>query len=76
MTMAGPMIVMNNGRLEQIGTPLEFYKTPQNLFAAQFIGGVTRSPYLSPWALGLTGLGFLGFYIIFVIFLASAVPKV
>ncbi|SDZ45690.1 carbohydrate ABC transporter ATP-binding protein, CUT1 family [Jannaschia faecimaris] len=38
MTMADRMIVMNAGRAEQIGTPLDVYETPQTLFAAQFIG--------------------------------------
>lgn len=38
MTMADRMIVMNSGRAEQIGTPLEVYERPQTLFAAQFIG--------------------------------------
>ena len=38
MTMADRMIVMNAGRAEQIGTPLEVYERPQSLFAAQFIG--------------------------------------
>ena len=38
MTMADRMIVMNDGYAEQIGTPLEVYKKPETLFAAQFIG--------------------------------------
>ena len=38
MTMADRMIVMNAGRAEQIGTPLEVYERPETLFAAQFIG--------------------------------------
>ena len=38
MTMADRMIVMNNGVAEQIGSPLEVYREPQTLFAAQFIG--------------------------------------
>ncbi|PHP68684.1 sn-glycerol-3-phosphate ABC transporter ATP-binding protein UgpC [Zhengella mangrovi] len=38
MTMADRMIVMNEGRAEQIGTPLEVYEKPATLFAAQFIG--------------------------------------
>lgn len=38
MTMADRMIVMNAGRVEQIGTPLEVYERPKTLFAAQFIG--------------------------------------
>jgi sn-glycerol 3-phosphate transport system ATP-binding protein len=38
MTMADRMIVMNDGRAEQIGTPLDVYERPRTLFAAQFIG--------------------------------------
>ncbi len=38
MTMADRIVVMNEGRIEQIGTPLELYDRPGNLFVAQFIG--------------------------------------
>jgi len=38
MTLADRMVVMNAGRAEQVGTPLEVYERPATLFAAQFIG--------------------------------------
>jgi len=38
MTMADKIVVMNNGRVEQIGSPLELYDNPVNLFVAGFIG--------------------------------------
>ncbi len=38
MTMADRIVVMQDGRIEQIGTPLELYDHPSNLFVAQFIG--------------------------------------
>jgi len=38
MTLAHRMIVMNAGRAEQIGTPMEVYENPQTLFVAGFIG--------------------------------------
>jgi multiple sugar transport system ATP-binding protein len=38
MTMADKIVVMNGGRVEQIGTPLELYDQPANLFVAGFIG--------------------------------------
>ena len=38
MTMADRIVVMHDGRIEQIGTPLELYDRPANLFVAQFIG--------------------------------------
>ncbi len=38
MTMADTIVVMNGGRVEQIGTPLDLYDEPANLFVAGFIG--------------------------------------
>jgi len=38
MTMADRIVVMHDGIIEQIGTPLELYDRPCNLFVAQFIG--------------------------------------
>jgi multiple sugar transport system ATP-binding protein len=38
MTMADRIAVMNDGRIEQLGRPLELYDRPVNLFVAQFIG--------------------------------------
>ena len=38
MTMADRIVVMHDGRIEQIGEPLELYDHPDNLFVAQFIG--------------------------------------
>ena len=38
MTMADRIVVMNDGRIEQIGAPLQLYDRPENLFVAQFIG--------------------------------------
>jgi sn-glycerol 3-phosphate transport system ATP-binding protein len=38
MTLAQRMIVMNAGRAEQIGSPMEVYENPQTLFVAGFIG--------------------------------------
>jgi multiple sugar transport system ATP-binding protein len=38
MTMADRIVVMHDGRIEQIGTPLDLYDRPDNLFVAQFIG--------------------------------------
>ncbi len=38
MTMADKIVVPNDGRIEQIGTPLELYDTPVNQFVAAFIG--------------------------------------
>ena len=38
MTMADKIVVMNMGKVEQTGTPLELYDDPANLFVAGFIG--------------------------------------
>lgn len=38
MTMSDRIVVMNGGVVEQIGTPLDLYDKPKNLFVATFIG--------------------------------------
>jgi multiple sugar transport system ATP-binding protein len=38
MTMAGKIVVMRSGNIEQIGTPLAVYDRPQTRFVAEFIG--------------------------------------
>jgi sn-glycerol 3-phosphate transport system ATP-binding protein len=38
MTLANRLIVMNHGRVEQIGSPIEVYTTPASTFVAGFIG--------------------------------------
>ena len=38
MTMADRIVVLQAGRIEQVGTPLELYSQPRNLFVAGFIG--------------------------------------
>jgi multiple sugar transport system ATP-binding protein len=38
MTMADRIVVLNKGRIQQIGTPMEIYQQPQNLMVATFLG--------------------------------------
>jgi sn-glycerol 3-phosphate transport system ATP-binding protein len=38
MTLADVLVVMNAGRIEQIGVPMEVYERPQTTFVAAFIG--------------------------------------
>ncbi len=38
MTMADTIVVLRNGRVEQVGTPLELYARPCNQFVASFLG--------------------------------------
>jgi multiple sugar transport system ATP-binding protein len=43
MTLADRIVVMNGGRIEQIGAPLELYHRPASLFVARFIGSPTMN---------------------------------
>ena len=45
MTMADRIAVMNDGRVEQLGAPLELYDNPANLFVAQFIGSPSMNVF-------------------------------
>jgi multiple sugar transport system ATP-binding protein len=38
MTLADKIVVLNKGRIEQVGTPMELYSYPSNRFVASFIG--------------------------------------
>ena len=38
MTMADKIVVLRAGNIEQVGSPLELYRSPQNIFVAGFIG--------------------------------------
>ncbi len=38
LTMADRLVVLNGGRIEQIGTPMELYSRPETVFVAGFIG--------------------------------------
>jgi len=38
MTMADKIVVLNAGKIEQVGSPLELYRRPANVFVAGFIG--------------------------------------
>tara|TARA_B100001121_G_scaffold120497_1_gene105703 strand:- start:293 stop:1021 length:729 start_codon:yes stop_codon:yes gene_type:complete len=38
MTLADKIVILNNGNIEQIGTPDEIYNNPNNIFVAEFIG--------------------------------------
>ncbi|MFP7672674.1 ABC transporter ATP-binding protein [Marivita sp. S0852] len=54
MTMADKIVVLNGGRVEQVGTPMELYHTPNSRFVAEFIGSPAMNVF-SPKA-GLTDL--------------------
>jgi multiple sugar transport system ATP-binding protein len=43
MTMADKIVVLNAGNIEQVGSPMELYRKPANLFVAGFIGSPTMN---------------------------------
>jgi multiple sugar transport system ATP-binding protein len=60
MTMADRIAVMNDGRVEQLGEPLELYDRPANLFVAQFIGSPAMNVFdgvLRKFSSHVDGLG-------------------
>lgn len=44
MEVADKIVIMNKGRIEQVGTPAEIYDRPANSFVMSFIGSVNRLP--------------------------------
>ena len=53
MTLADRIVVMNDGNIEQVGTPMELFNNPQNIFVAGFLG----SPPMNQVRGTLTGTG-------------------
>ena len=53
MTLADRIVVLNYGVVEQVGTPMELYHAPDNLFVARFIG----SPAMNIVAATITSTG-------------------
>ncbi|MDB6453745.1 ABC transporter ATP-binding protein [Falsirhodobacter sp. 20TX0035] len=51
MTMADKIVVLNGGRIEQAGRPMDLYRDPQTAFVAGFIGS-PRMNFLNGAALG------------------------
>ncbi|WP_108258386.1 ABC transporter ATP-binding protein [Mangrovicoccus ximenensis] len=45
MTMAGKIVVLNGGKVEQVGRPLDLFERPANLFVAGFIGSPRMNLY-------------------------------
>lgn len=43
MTMADRIVVMRDGRILQVGTPIELYESPTDVFTARFIGSPTMN---------------------------------
>ena len=59
MTMADKIVVLNAGRVEQVGSPLDLYHSPKNLFVAGFIGSPRMNLVTGPEAAkhGATTIG-------------------
>ncbi len=47
MTLADKIVVLRDGRIEQVGSPIELYERPANAFVAQFIGS-PKMNFFSP----------------------------
>ncbi|WP_338972790.1 ABC transporter ATP-binding protein [Spiroplasma endosymbiont of Panorpa germanica] len=45
MTMATKIVLMNDQKIQQVGTPTDLYENPENLFVANFIGNPTINQY-------------------------------
>jgi multiple sugar transport system ATP-binding protein len=67
MTLADRVVVLRDGRIEQVGTPLELYDRPANQFVAQFIGTpkmnvvpVAKLPAVRPGTTKLPADGSIG----------------
>jgi ABC-type sugar transport system ATPase subunit len=52
MTLADRIVVMNGGRIEQAGAPLDLYYRPANLFVARFIGSPAMNLFEASSAAG------------------------
>jgi len=57
MTMADRLVVLRDGHVEQIGTPLEVYRRPVSTFVAQFIGSPAMNLLPGEMAGGALRLG-------------------
>ena len=45
MTLADRIVVLHGGTIQQVGTPLDLYSAPANLFVAQFIGSARMNVF-------------------------------
>jgi len=60
MEVADRIVVMNNGRIEQIGSPAEIYDQPASPFVMSFVGAVNVLPAHVPLAPGHAAAGAAG----------------
>ncbi|MBO6263258.1 MAG: ATP-binding cassette domain-containing protein [Clostridia bacterium] len=57
LTMSDTIVVMKDGKIQQIGTPIDIYNEPKNAFVADFIG---ESNIFSGWIVGDKKVKFIG----------------
>ncbi|MFN7952949.1 MAG: putative 2-aminoethylphosphonate ABC transporter ATP-binding protein [bacterium] len=74
LAMADRIVVMNHGVIEQVGTPLEIYRSPATPFVADFVGKMNSWPGVSDGA-GRVVVGELRFVVDPPLALASRVPR-
>jgi len=64
MTLADQVVVLRDGAIEQVGSPLELYDKPANRFVAQFIGtpqmNVVERAELPPASVSVASAAFVG----------------
>jgi iron(III) transport system ATP-binding protein len=60
LAMADRIVVMNSGRIEQVGTPETIYRTPETAFVSDFVGHMTflEAQVVSPGQVDVGGLVF------------------
>jgi len=59
MTLADRIVVLNAGRIEQVGSPMELYNAPASTFVAGFIGSPQMN-FIPAEKLGMTGATTIG----------------
>jgi sn-glycerol 3-phosphate transport system ATP-binding protein len=60
MTMANRIVLMNKGRIQQVGTPAEIYSSPANTFVAKFVGSPAMNLFEGRLETGAEGRVFRG----------------
>ena len=59
MTLADKIVVLSAGKIEQVGSPMELYNKPANLFVAGFIGSPQMN-FIEADRIGLAGMKTMG----------------
>jgi multiple sugar transport system ATP-binding protein len=57
MTLADKIVVLDRGKVQQVGTPLEVYQNPANLMVASFLGNPPMNIFSARWQGGRLWMG-------------------